>query len=878
MEKELAPIHSRNPMTPASKRPRPTQSASPASQGRSRRKTAPPKNGWGVNDVILWIGRLLTIALITIAPWMFGSVSFFSQWVLSCLATGGIWIAVLFLFRANKSERYLPCLVIPVLLGLLLIYGQTQTLPESLSETLASHQQQLFSQNTSPVDGELLGQTSDDTLTIPTRIAVDLDGATQAFQLLTVAVAGLLMGALFFHSSHGAVLLATLVAMNGFAISFFGFVQKLKFNGKLYWVVERVQGGHPFGPFVNRNNAGGFLLLCFACSLYLVFRAFSGETSRSRENFQGVETGGSLAQRCIRAAALQLADLNGLKIATLLISSTIFTGIVATISRGATLGLAIGLVLTGILMAMANHGKIIATLTVFFGLAAVGLVAWLGFGGEYTKRIDTLFEADLTTSDVRLQHWTDTAPAISDFAPAGCGIGSYDTVHRVYRSKAEDSIYYYAENQYFQTLVESGVVGLLLLVAAIALLGMCVHFIVRHGKSDRSIAVAVLGCFALLSQCVAATFDFGLWIPSNTVLMAVVCGFVCGQTHQLAARAQRTRRFLWRLPSILTITLVIGLAGLSTRAALTYYPSAQAEKFHTGHPVLENFETLNMSETNSRIDGLAHWLEIKPTDWGYRRLGDLWVHRFRLETFEYNLADAKNVGRIFDDEAVQSIWKTASSLDQKYALIYQAQLTGDIASANRLRNDPIAVKNLLPAIEAFQRSKKRSPLQPAVHVMLGQLHALSETPSADVPHLERGKQLAPTNEVNWFFCGMLELNSGRREQAKATLRRCLELKPKSYQKVVNLVLPILPKREIVEDILPATSTNLLTFAVAHLDTQATKSLQTETLLRVDELLQQVPGWDRKSLLEKVDVKIRLGKRSQAIESLYLLTPILFRTP
>src|SRR5216683_1919296 len=53
----------------------------------------------------------------------------------------------------------------------------------------------------------------------------------------------------------------------GFAVSVFGILQHLTFNGKLYWVREMRYGGIPFGPYVNRNHFAGFVELVLPLSL-----------------------------------------------------------------------------------------------------------------------------------------------------------------------------------------------------------------------------------------------------------------------------------------------------------------------------------------------------------------------------------------------------------------------------------------------------------------------------------------------------------------------------------------------------------------------------------------------------------------------------------
>jgi ABC-type Mn2+/Zn2+ transport system permease subunit len=58
------------------------------------------------------------------------------------------------------------------------------------------------------------------------------------------------------------------------ALSFFGILQHLLPNGKLYWFRERLLGGVPFGPYVNRNHYAGLMEMLFplVVGLFLVYK------------------------------------------------------------------------------------------------------------------------------------------------------------------------------------------------------------------------------------------------------------------------------------------------------------------------------------------------------------------------------------------------------------------------------------------------------------------------------------------------------------------------------------------------------------------------------------------------------------------------------
>ena len=58
--------------------------------------------------------------------------------------------------------------------------------------------------------------------------------------------------------------------MLGVLLAMVGIIQRATFNGKIYGFWELVQGGNPFGPFVNRNHFAGWMLMAVPTSLGLL--------------------------------------------------------------------------------------------------------------------------------------------------------------------------------------------------------------------------------------------------------------------------------------------------------------------------------------------------------------------------------------------------------------------------------------------------------------------------------------------------------------------------------------------------------------------------------------------------------------------------------
>ncbi|MBX3438963.1 MAG: hypothetical protein KF861_15840, partial [Planctomycetaceae bacterium] len=203
------------------------------------------------------IGRISLIAHLLAAPWVFGGVTPEAQWWLS-LGVAGLLVLHLIesLVERPSGPFHLPTAVLaPV--GLLVI-AAVQLLPRD--EPLVPRMQHaVFAElaETFGSDGPVTGTVSP----ASTR--------TQA-SLLFFALGAFVLGSRWFSTGPSQIWLWRALAINGAALAFFGIVQKLTWNGLLFWSVPLRQGGTPFASFVNRNNAAGYLNLCLAAALGVV--------------------------------------------------------------------------------------------------------------------------------------------------------------------------------------------------------------------------------------------------------------------------------------------------------------------------------------------------------------------------------------------------------------------------------------------------------------------------------------------------------------------------------------------------------------------------------------------------------------------------------
>lgn len=253
---------------------------------------------------------------------------------------------------------------------------------------------------------------------------------------------------------------------------------------------------NPYGPFVNRNHMGTWLILALPVPAgYLVARVEAYAASRLR--------GAALDATSIWLAAAACAT---------------FAAIIVSLSRSAVVG-TVGAALCGGAIVAARRGRVGAWLTI--GGAAVAIAIALAI--PMTRDLILRFEDSRTTAEwARMQIWRETVPIVRDFAIAGAGIGAYPTAMLVYQQSDRKFFFNQAHNHYLQLLAEGGLLLLApLLTAAVAFAAAAAHQ-VRRDRSPvfwiRTAAVA-----GIAGALVQSVWETGLRFPANALLFAVLC-------------------------------------------------------------------------------------------------------------------------------------------------------------------------------------------------------------------------------------------------------------------------------------------------------------------------------------------------------------------
>lgn len=755
------------------------------------------------------LAQLVLIGLVTAAPWFFGGVQAAVQvWLFAgVLVALACWLVKH--FDEGAASAILPVAVVPLIcavgLGIFQLIPLGAKVNAFLSPQGAQFSSTLLPAQPSP-DGSLAEGLGIAAKAKREPLSLYPASTRRDLALLVLAIAVFLLGAGFFKTPRAQIWLCGLIALDGAALAFFGLIQQLTWNGLLYWSVPLTGGGGPFGPFVNHNNAGGFLNLCLAGAVGMAVWAVarSGLSRHATSGWLLQETG-RMAPKPPRQWLVFLARLNASTIVALSLVVLIVAGILCSLSRGAWIAMIGATILTTLIVSCARRRTLRLWWIGLAAMAAVALVGWVGMSDAVHARFTTLLDQK-TISQARIPHWRDGMKAAADFWPAGSGLGTYRYVYGPYQQRLDEVWYYHAENQYLEALVEGGVMGLGLMLVMIVLVGMAAWRLLRDDPDPRTFAFGVAGVFALTGQTIHAFFDFGLYIPANMMLFALLCGSISGRAAYLARKGLSPRLFALppgrSLATLLVASLLVaGMWGfLETRrvaaveAAMKNTRFTQTPTGATPEVLLNATKRLAVALERREDDAEAHY-----------RMAELWVHLYRVRALEQLRREAA------PDTDDRSLWQLTSPI-VLHGRAHQLAHDNRLPELERLRGETVVRNYLGHALRHLILARRWCALLPEVHLMTAQLSVLFASPADDRIHLDRARQLAPADPNLLFRCGVLEINAGRREPAYQSWRRCLTLGRRYRDDILRFVGRQLAQPQTIEKLLPDSPALLIQLA------------------------------------------------------------------
>lgn len=316
---------------------------------------------------------------------------------------------------------------------------------------------------------------------------------------------------------RGLLLGGVVVAAGGLAS-----LQRWPQGDTLWWVypVDHSLPG-PLACFRNRNHFAAFLAMLIPLALALI-----------------------ADDRAHRRWLPLLASLTALPLLGL--------ALILSLSRGALLATAAGLLALLLLLAASRHWRVAASLALLGALAAGALL--LTPHPAVRERLATL--ANLQAEDsyqTRLSAWRDARAIVRAYPLIGAGANGFRLVYPQHRTTSQSASMTHAENEYVQGMVDGGLLGLLLTLTLLGLAALAVLPPTRHtGRTFGILPFAGWGAVATIAA--NALVDFPLHIPIYATAAAMCAGLLLPPPSPPADRALR----LTRAPAL----IVFGITAL----------------------------------------------------------------------------------------------------------------------------------------------------------------------------------------------------------------------------------------------------------------------------------------------------------------------------
>ena len=674
---------------------------------------------------------------------------------------------------------------------------------------------------------------------------VDLILAVGMFFLATVVL------------NHPSRLMPVLVALaaSGVAVSFIGILQGLSYNGKVLWQYELVGGGAPFGPFVNGNNASGFLLIGFSAAMFFIaykLNTWNADHVSASLSLDGSGWESDARQGIFSRLIEAIARMESRHLYFLAALTIIVAGVCSSYSRGGMLSLACSGMLGCFLITKTNRlVGIVLTLAILAG--GLALVSYTEQSDSIAKELDSL--SDLSTAaGPRIQHWIDAIPFAQNNWLLGCGNGTYRVVSPSFDSFFSTKTFAHAESIYIETLVEMGIGGLLLLFTALILcIVASVRLIYRRDAFDRALGIA--GIICLVGQALASALDFGVYQPANAIALAALMGGIVGRATVPLAENSGSRKAEpdnANNPSSIQNFAALALLLLAAIAAgWSSYESFGIESRRAGTRTVRLFNELQnrglkpplLSTLELAEQQLKTAVKIRPDDANANfYLGELSVMRYRhLQVEKLNADLETQIEELEQLKAFDNEESTTEIVARREQIKAQQEALANIASsqiwnstdlpalhrafrrAERINSKHVEetqanadVQALLqPAWKYYKLSEDLCPRLPKTQIRLAELDIfVPKPPDSTRPSENQRIQLALTranaNTQLLFDCGFLALNSADQPKAVRLWSRCLAFphRQSTERAIINLCQAELPMRLFFEEVLPQDPYNL----------------------------------------------------------------------
>jgi tetratricopeptide (TPR) repeat protein len=448
-------------------------------------------------------------ALLLFTPAAFGSTEAWSQQI---FFAGVALLAVLMtvkLMTDHQSKLVWTWAYVPIIAYLAVVALSLIPLPAGLLKVI--------SPGTIEEKARLLADLPNVAdLTATSTISFDVWSTERGLRIVTAMSVLFIATVNVFRTPQQIKRLLALIVGAGTAFTLLTLAQNLTaIPGKpmIYWTFYwEAQPPHPnSGPFVGHAQLGQYLNLTLGATLALAL-VMVGETFAGEEIALS-EVKDRLGEPKLRLVYLLVAVMAAMAVA-----------VAWSVSRGAMIGLAVATVVATVLILVKRgwrRGETPLLVGIVGGAAIVlGAVVWFVFLPELEKRPGHYG----ISGGARLEILKQVPRMVAKWPVMGTGLESFEWVYPDFQDNqvTGPGVSDHAENDYAQTLTDTGIVGGIITVAFLVIIGA--NWL-KAFRGTMPIHLASIGiAFSLVAVMVHSAADFAQRTPAVGMLSALLCG------------------------------------------------------------------------------------------------------------------------------------------------------------------------------------------------------------------------------------------------------------------------------------------------------------------------------------------------------------------
>lgn len=750
----------------------------------------------------------LVVVLLAFMPLAFGAVEAWSEEIVVLLAAIMSICLLLKLLLEQNTRPVWSWTYLPILLFVLVAAVQLFPLPASVVDTI--------SPNTAATKKELLGDLPNSGALLQSMTLSFYPNATRHDLRLVLAVAVIFIVTVNVYRRPDQIKrLLAVVAIIGGSIAVLALAQNVLGNGRIYWIVPAGDNQAYAGPFINHSHYSQFMNLSIGAALALVM-------VKVHENF--------VSRQITPASVAEYLGSSTARVVWILVAMVILgmTSVVVSLSRGGMVSMLIAGAATTLILGASKSLRGRSWIVVLLTLGAFVGVLFVGFDAV-CDRLAALRNFNQVEGG-RWQIVKDVASAWTRFPVVGTGLGTHEVVYPMFDRAAIPTLASHAENEYAQAAEETGIVGLMLLVAF--LVGVWVNHARLVRKRTMPIQAGAYGLgFGLIAIMVHSLSDFGQHVPANAALSAVSCGLLVNldrigrKVDSSAVFAGTSGRFKTaRVACLILTSAAFGWALIGADRARA--AEASWAKALGAEQVLARRQWQGSDEEYARLIRYASdAAEYEPANIHYRH----WLNVYRWRSIS-RVTDPNTGALILPRQAMKSVRRIAGELHDARLLC---------------------------------------PTYGATYSVVGQIELFVLNDPNGAERIRKGYLLAPGDPTACFVAGQLDAEQGEVEEAFAKLERTVQLDGRLFDDAASLCIERLNRPDLAVTLAGESTYRLSHVANALADIDEHKELADKARSQAVALLKEKcsqPDAPAAAFASMASIYGRQGDNEAAIEN------------